>query len=266
MLDVLQLIWLEFPELQKVIRTNHLPLSLALRPTELAAWLSVMRKIGLSLEAFPHVLSEVYESLGSDLSIALFEDGGPPMIGSSEWIHSTFSADQDCGFGDDCECYPKCGTSPQPRLILDIPPDVSVLSLTPETAFRKFLSSLGSPILENALDNGCTLRYVYADCGRILCSKEKETKSSVHDTATQVSDNQSVSAITSLTLEEYLKSFCSETLDSVDDSLFYPPLDDGTATEASLMPESSDGDTTLEIAWKRRPNIPGAQPGVPRPV
>jgi hypothetical protein len=241
-----------FPELNEVIRTNHLSLRLATSPLVLSSWLRILRKVGISLELYPYVLSEVYESLGSTFSVATFSDGGPPMIGDSQWIHDTCDT-TDCGQGDYCDCYPKCGSSP-PARVFDIPSDFDAsayLSIDDKERFSSVTLVLEFP---PGNDSNCT-RYMTGIHGRVLHVEDSDTVKLSDDTTVEVSDNDISSQSSETTLREYLEVHDSMSFDddSVPESSIFDPIDEDDYPGSELTSVSSDGDTTVEVAWKRRP-------------
>jgi hypothetical protein len=248
-MDVLATIWLEYPELQKVIRTHQLPLRLVYTPPVLVSLLYLMRKIGVNLNEFPHVLAEFHDSLGSTFSVATFADDGPPMLGATTWIHSTCEV-TDCGLGLDCDCYPACGSQP-PARILDVPDDFILLPVANELTKR--LQSLDQPVLEYPVcDNTLPLRYVPDIHGRVLAAKETEEVPSSLDTTVEVPEKFNDSAYCSMSLLDYLR-LDGEHIAPPDEttpvSVFSSPREDKAH---DITRWSLDGDSPAKVAWKKR--------------
>jgi hypothetical protein len=250
-MDFLQLLWLEFPELQKVIRTHHLPLDLAIQPLELVSWLLCMRKIGVSLEAYPHTLSQIFESLGSPCSVATFTDDGPPMIGCPAFVHQACSH-HPCE-EEECECYPPCSSFVPPRYILDIDANFDV---TRHVILNDKLAHLSSlTVLVHEYPETTTpqqLRYLPEQHGRVLVVKEDPRKTENNEVNTATSDNQSSISEDMMSLSDYLISLGELTTPSTEPtaSIFDPPVEDQFSDITTTV---SDGDSTVEVSWKRRP-------------
>jgi len=257
-MDFLSLVWTEFPELQKVIRTGNLPMCLALSPLDLVSWLTCLRTIGLSLEEFPALLPGFLEN-ARPFSVATFLDGGPPVFGDASYIHDVFGEKEirtakDCPsyFNSRCCCYgmssKKSCFGQEPistlRLILDIDETFHPASYVDVSQFRH-LTALGpvSPEITTT-EIHATSRYSKTLYGILRLPENRvQPLSSVQEDVKSVSYD-------ALSLRDYLRSISEYTVNTQLSTVF----DDVTSVCSAFSEQSEVIMTPEEESWKKRPN------------
>jgi hypothetical protein len=215
-MDFLDLLSLTFPELREVLRTNHLPYTLAANPSVLVSWLLLCRKLRIDLARFPWLLESTACGL-RPYAIATFTDSGPPVVGNPGWI-DTFSDDPDL------------------HLIVSVPNDFCPVTLALSfddlsSRTRQFLLAPPTVCFENLMELPLPIRFVPDIHGRVLVKKNLACFDSMSGLETPLTETQP---------------------ETVLETIFSAPCEN-THEDSSSVSEASSDD--VEEPWKRRPNV-----------
>lgn len=260
-MDFLRTLSSEFPELTILIRTHQLPYRLATSPIGLVSWLILMRRIGIHLDRFPHVLPECFESADAGFAIATFMDGGPPMIGDISYVSDYVErpvTECDCGSSSYCDYTGELHGSlvPVRHFLEATAPFKPPIPLGLNWPLRH-LSSIGKLVLEFP-DTGNTppLRYVPEWHGRVLVAKEDDEIKSTHGDTEESPDPEGSlgSEVSHLSVIEFLASEGESTTsdDDIGPSIFSDDFEEKTMY-SEITSDPLDNASEVEVSWKRRP-------------
>lgn len=234
-MDFLTVLTVSFPELDNVIRTGHLPLRLATSPSVLVSWLLVLRTL-VDLDTYPHVLCEIFESLGSDLCIARFPSPGPPVVGCPDYVEEISNYEKPCS-------------------VLRVPPDFDVcaaaLSMHINESQTHLITSPPSVVLENH-DGSIEqwLRYLPQKHGDVRIVREVKSESCSPEKEQQYTE----SSVSGMTLMQYLEDHSRMTNSDNVSNIFSVSAEKSTISDFTNDEVDDDADDENSAKWKWRPD------------
>jgi len=172
------------------------------------------------------------------------------MIGCPAYV-SQATSHVNCG-EEDCECYPPCSSFVPPRYILEIDANFDVtrhVTLDDNLAHLSSLTGLALEYPESSTPQ--QLRYLPELHGRVLVVKEEQRKTENLKVSTTTFDNETLPSDDGMSLLDYLSSngeLSNSTVPAA--SIFDAQEEDQFSDIATTV---SDGDSTVEVSWKRRP-------------